>query len=81
MVSEVDRLEKILRDILTFSDEPKLELTNVSLENIVHDAMGFFADMLQEQAIILEINTETERQVLIDKAQTRQAINISSSKS
>jgi signal transduction histidine kinase len=75
VVSEVDRLEKILRDILTFSHKTKLELTNVSLEKVAQEALGFFADMLDERAITYAIKIETELPVLIDKAHTRQAIN------
>ena len=75
VVSEVDRLEKILRDILTFSHESKLEFTNIPLEKVVREAMVFFADMLNEQNITYNINTETELPVLIDKAHTRQAVN------
>jgi len=75
VVSEVDRLEKILRDVLTFSHETRLEVTKTPLDKVIREAIAFFSAMLQEHAISYEIINETTLPVLIDTSHTRQAIN------
>ncbi|UCH80283.1 MAG: hypothetical protein JSW20_11130 [Nitrospiraceae bacterium] len=76
IISEVNRLERILRDILTFSREVKYNLEYHQINGIVDDSIKTFIDLCKEQNI--EINKELDTylpEILVDRDQVRQAIN------
>ncbi|HDZ61796.1 MAG TPA: sensor histidine kinase [Nitrospirae bacterium] len=76
VISEVDRLEKILRDVLTFSRKAALHLEYQDINEPVYAAIRTFSDMCSEQAMSIEKNLDTSLpQVLIDGEQVRQALN------
>ncbi|GBE04801.1 sensor protein ZraS [bacterium BMS3Abin10] len=76
VISEVDRLEKILRDVLTFSRRAALHLEYQNINEPVNVATRTFSDMCGEQSISIEKNLDTSLpQVLIDGEQVRQALN------
>ncbi len=75
MLSEVDRLEKILRDVLTFSRDARSHLEKNDLRDVVQDALKIYEDMFDEQSIKVELRTEEGiLPVLMDKDQVRQAL-------
>ena len=75
MVAEVDRLEKILRDVLTFSRDAKFHLERHKLENVISDTLKIYQDLCEEQSINLMVDTGGNLpNVLIDREQVRQAM-------
>jgi signal transduction histidine kinase len=76
VVSEVDRLERILRDVLTFSREAKFDMEYQTVNGTVEEALQTFANMCKDQSIRIEEELdESLPEVLIDKDQVRQAMN------
>jgi signal transduction histidine kinase len=75
IVSEVDRLEKILRDVLTFSRDARSHLEKHHLEQVVYDVANMHEHACSEQSVTVEVMIEQNLQpVLIDKDQVRQAL-------
>ncbi|MEJ2689480.1 MAG: HAMP domain-containing sensor histidine kinase [Deltaproteobacteria bacterium] len=74
IVEEADRLEHILKDVLTFSWEPRFHFEKVPLTETVSAAVKIFDEMLTENEIILEEHYNTEFPVLLEKDHVRQAI-------
>ena len=75
IISEVTRLEKILRDILNFSREVKYILEYQEINGIIKEALKTFVDICNEHSIQIEEKTDALLpQVLIDKDQIKQAV-------
>ena len=76
VVSEVDRLERILRDVLTFSRESKTDLKHLEINSIVKETLQSFIGISNEQSIQIEEElNDSLPPVFVDKDQVRQAIN------
>ncbi len=76
VISEVDRLEKILRDVLTFSRKAALHMEYQDINDPAKDAVFTFSGICTEQSINIEqkLNTSLPA-VLIDREQVRQAVD------
>ncbi len=75
MLSEVGRLEKILRDVLTFSRDARSHLEKNDLRDVIQDALKIYEDLFAEQSIKVELRTEEGiLPVLMDRDQVRQAL-------
>jgi two-component system NtrC family sensor kinase len=75
IVSEVDRLEKILREVLTFSRDARSRLDKHRVEDLVSDAAKMHTYICTERSIALESAVEKDLPpVLMDKDQVRQAL-------
>jgi signal transduction histidine kinase len=76
VVSEVDRLERILRDVLAFSREPKSEMECQEINGIVEESARTVEGLCVEQSIQLDVTLGRELpRVLLDRDQVRQAVN------
>jgi two-component system NtrC family sensor kinase len=76
IVSEVDRLEKILRDVLTFTREMRSRLEMHRLEQVVHEVANMHDRTCSEQSVNVEVMIEQDLPpVMIDKEQIRQALS------
>ena len=76
VVSEVDRLERILRDLLAFSREPKSDMEYRNINEIVEESVRAIEELCRDQSITLDVRLERELpQVLLDRDQVRQAVN------
>ena len=76
VLTEVDRLERILKDVLTFSRDARSHLEKRDIEEIVQDIMKIYEDLCREQSIDIEVKKGDNLQpVLIDKDQVRQALD------
>ncbi|RJQ54603.1 MAG: sensor histidine kinase [Nitrospiraceae bacterium] len=76
VVSEVDRLERILRDVLSFSRETKYKMERQEINVPIKESIQAFADICSDQGIRIEENlTDPLPRVLIDRDQVRQAVN------
>lgn len=75
IVTEVHRLEKILRDILTFSRDVKIAFEKLSVNEMVSDCIVSYSALCEEQRITIEERLDADQPVLIDMNQARQAVN------
>jgi signal transduction histidine kinase len=75
VVTEVDRLEKILRDVLIFSREAKNNLERHNIGDIVQEVIKIYGELCREQSISIVISIEQDLPpVLLDGEQGRQAV-------
>lgn len=75
IVAEVDRLEKILRDVLTFSRDARFHLEQHHIGEFLYDIVGFHEPACNEQSVSVEVQTEKDLPpVLMDRDQVRQAL-------
>lgn len=75
IVSEVHRLEKILRDILIFSRDVKISFEKVPVNDMVRDCIVSFSALCDEHAITIDKRLNADLPVLIDTNQARHAVN------
>ncbi|MBI5664185.1 MAG: sensor histidine kinase [Nitrospirae bacterium] len=76
VVAEVDRLERILRDVLSFSRETKYNLEYQGINTAIKEALSAFYGICKEQSIELEEKLDSSLpEILIDRDQVRQAVN------
>jgi signal transduction histidine kinase len=76
VVAEVDRLERILRDVLTFSRESKLEMQYQGINSIIGDSMRSFSNVCVDQGIQVENELDASLpDVLIEREQVRMALD------
>jgi signal transduction histidine kinase len=74
IVTEVSRLEKILRDVLTFSRDARNNLEKHLLEGLVSEVLSMYEHACSEQSVDVEVVIEKDLPpVLIDRDQIRQA--------
>jgi len=74
VVSEVDRLEHILRDVLTFSREARVHFVREPVTESIRGTLASFAGLCEEQSIRVVTSFKTDLPVLIDRDQIRQAV-------
>src|SRR5208283_2500206 len=74
IVSEVDRLEHILRDILSFSREVKFNFEHASVTDVVRDSIAAVAELSAEHSVKLVTDFNSDSPVILDKIQALQAI-------
>jgi len=76
IISEVARLERILRDVLTFSREAKFHMEYQEINGVIKESLQTFIDMCNEQSITIEGKLDPSLpSVLVDKEQVRLAVN------
>ncbi len=76
VVSEVDRLERILRDVLTFSREAKFNIEYQEIKGTIKDSIQAFVGICNEQGIQIEEKLDSSLpEILIDRDQVRQAMD------
>ena len=75
IVAEVNRLEHILRGILTFSREAKLRFERMPVTTVVEESITAFSELCSEHSIRVVSAFDTDLPVLIDKVHVRQGID------
>jgi len=76
IVSEVDRLERILKDLLTFSREARFHLEPGNLNNPVREAIVAYMNICDEQQVMIRDDLDPAlAPVLCDHDQVRQAVD------
>ncbi len=76
VVAEVDRLERILRDVLTFSREARNDMQYRELNGIVNDSIELYKGVCIDQSVEIRKGlNESLPAVLIDKEQVRLAVD------
>lgn len=75
IVSEVERLEIILKDILEFSRSTEPDFIKIDPADVINDSMQLFIDLCSEQRIEIKMEYGTDLPVLMDRRQVRQALD------
>jgi two-component system NtrC family sensor kinase len=76
IVREVDRLEKILGDVLKFSRDARFHLEKHGIEEFLYDVVGLHEPLCSDQSVSVEVVVEKDLPpVLMDKDQLRQALS------
>ncbi len=76
IVHEVDRLEKILRDVLKFSRDARVHLEKQEIGELLNDVVGLHEPLCSDQSVSVEVSMEKDLPlVLMDKDQLRQALS------
>lgn len=76
VLTEVERLEKILKDVLTFSRDARSHFVTHNIGEIVYDIVKIYKDLCKEQSISIEIKIEENLlPVMVDRDQVRQALD------
>jgi two-component system NtrC family sensor kinase len=75
IVSESERLEKVLGDILTFSRPVRIQFEKDSVIGVVNKSLQLYRDICREHSIEINVRLDTDLQVLLQKDQVEQAIN------
>lgn len=76
IISEVDRLERILKDVLTFSREAKYNLAYQEINSIIKETIKIFDDVCEDKSIEIERKCNTSiPEILIDRSHIRQAVD------
>ncbi len=75
IVTEVDRLEKILRDVLTFSRDARSHLEKHPVDRVLYSVLDRHEETCGEQAVSVEVKVEQGLPpVLMDRDQVGQAL-------
>ncbi len=75
IISETSRLERILRNVLTFSNEAGLHIEKHNINEIVNEALMIHEDICDEQSISVHKSFGDIPPIQIDKNQAKQAID------
>ena len=75
IVSESERLEQVLKDVLTFSRPVRIQFEKDSVKPVVSKSLALYRDICQEHAIELDTKLNNDLPVLLQKDQVEQAIN------
>jgi two-component system NtrC family sensor kinase len=75
IVSEADRLEQVLSDVLTFSREAQFHFKKVSVHEIIRKSVNLYLENCKEQSIDIKVQFETDLPVLIEMDQLEHAAN------
>ncbi|NOZ24589.1 MAG: sensor histidine kinase [Nitrospirae bacterium] len=76
IASEVERLERILRDVLSFSREAKYHLNYEDINDVAEESLKAYIELCREQGIDIKMElTPGLPKILMDKDQVIQAIN------
>jgi two-component system NtrC family sensor kinase len=76
MATEVDKLEKILKNVLTFSRDARLHLERHAIDDVVRDVVKLYNEACMEQSIDMKVEIgENLPHVLIDRDQVKQALS------
>jgi two-component system NtrC family sensor kinase len=75
IVSEADRLERVLGDVLSFSREARFHFEKVSVNEVIEKSVNLFRENCEEQSINIKVLYETDLPVLIEKDQVECAVN------
>ncbi|MBF0560295.1 MAG: hypothetical protein HQL08_16115, partial [Nitrospirae bacterium] len=75
IVTEVTRLEHVLKDILSFSKESKYHFERIPITVIVRNVLSVCAERCSEHSINIVPNLNSDLSVLLDQDHARQAID------
>ncbi|MEW6714846.1 MAG: ATP-binding protein [Nitrospirota bacterium] len=75
VVTEVNKLEKILRDVLTFSRDARCHLERHDITAVIRDTLRMYKDVCDDQSIKMEVQeADNLPLVMIDRDQVMQSL-------
>ncbi|MDA8157521.1 MAG: ATP-binding protein [Actinomycetota bacterium] len=74
IVSEVSKLEEILRDILSYSRTTALKLQEYSIHYLIEDILKIYEDQFKEHQIMVQKSYDFSGNIKIDKLRAREVI-------
>jgi two-component system NtrC family sensor kinase len=74
IVSEVARLEHILKDILSFSRDVKFNFERATVTDVVRESIAAFAELCAEHSVKIVTNFNSDLPILFDRIHAGQAI-------
>jgi two-component system NtrC family sensor kinase len=75
IVSESDRLEQVLKDVLIYSQNVRTDFEKDSVKGIITKSIDLYQDICEEQSITVKAQYNTDLPVLLQKDQVQQATN------
>jgi two-component system NtrC family sensor kinase len=75
IVSESDRLEQVLKDVLIYSQNVRTDFEKDSVKGIITKSIDLYQDICEEQSITVKAQYSTDLPVLLQKDQVQQATN------
>jgi signal transduction histidine kinase len=75
IVAEVSRLEKILKDVLTYSRDTRLKFVDIKIAEIIEESLASYEDIIRDHKIALDVEYEDTPPVSIDHAHIRQVVD------
>jgi len=75
IVAEVSRLEKILRDVLTYSRDTRLKFEDIKISEIIQESIAGFEDIIADHKITVVRALDDTPPVSIDHAHIRQVVD------
>jgi two-component system NtrC family sensor kinase len=73
IVSESDRLEQVLKDVLIYSQNVRTDFEKDSVSGIITKSIDLYQDICEEQSITVKAQYNTDLPVLLQKDQVQQA--------
>ena len=73
IVSESDRLEQVLKDVLIYSQNVRTDFEKDSVRGIITKSIDLYQDICEEQSITVKAQYNTDLPVLLQKDQVQQA--------
>jgi len=75
IVSESDRLEQVLKDVLIYSRHVRTDFEKDSVNGIIAKSIDLYREICDEQSIAVKTQLNTDLPVLLQKDQVQQAAN------
>ena len=75
IVSESDRLEQVLKDVLIYSKNVRTDFEKDSVNGIIAKSIDLYQNICEEQTIAVKAQYNTDLPVLLQKDQVQQAAN------
>ncbi len=74
IISEVDNLERVLKNVLAFSREARLALDIHGPNGIIEDVLKIYEERCSEQSIGIRKDFGEVSEIMVDRAQVREAL-------
>ncbi len=71
---ESQRVNKIIHQFLDFAKPSKPSFVPVKLDAIIHETADIVAEQARSSGVALEINSETEKEIMLDSEKIKQAL-------
>ncbi|NMC30964.1 MAG: transporter substrate-binding domain-containing protein [Veillonellaceae bacterium] len=71
---EIERLNRVVNDLLTYSNPPAVQKEKIMLKTLVNDVLVYFADAFSRQGIRCSLELDECLSVAVDKNQIKQVL-------
>jgi len=75
IVSEAERLEQVLKDVLIFSRPVRVRFEKDSVNGVIEKSLALYRDICREHEITVDVHLNSDLPVLLQKDQVEQATN------